>query len=117
MSTDVLASLREQITQADSELLTLIAKRQKLTAQVAETKVKHQLSVRDKTREEQLLVRLIKQGRDCGLDPHFITKLFQVIIEDSVLQQQTMLHEWANPDSRLPLNRVAFLGKKGPKIN
>jgi chorismate mutase/prephenate dehydratase len=113
VSTDVLASLREQITQTDSELLALIAQRQKLTAQVAQTKVKHQISVRDKVREEQLLVRLIKQGRDSGLDPHFITKLFQVIIEDSVLQQQAMLHEWANPDSRLPLNRVAFLGKKG----
>jgi chorismate mutase/prephenate dehydratase len=113
VSKDVLASIREQITKADSELLALIAQRQKLTAQVAETKVKHQISVRDKAREEQLLVRLIKQGRDYGLDPHFITKLFQVIIEDSVLQQQAMLHEWANPDSRLPLNRVAFLGEKG----
>lgn len=113
MSKDVLASLREQITQADSELLALIAKRQKLTAQVAETKVKHHISVRDKVREEQLLIRLIKQGRDSGLDPQFITKLFQVIIEDSVLQQQAMLYEWANPDSRLPINRVAFLGKKG----
>ncbi|GAB55675.1 chorismate mutase [Glaciecola punicea ACAM 611] len=113
MSIDVLASIREQITKTDSELLALIAQRQKLTAQVAETKVKHQISVRDKTREEQLLVRLIKQGREFGLDPHFITNLFQVIIEDSVLQQQAMLHEWANPDSRLPLNRVAFLGKKG----
>lgn len=113
MSKEALATLREQITQTDSELLSLIAQRQKLTAQVAETKVKHNISVRDKVREEQLLIRLIKQGQDHGLDPHFITKLFQVIIEDSVLQQQALLHEWANPDSRLPLNRVAFLGEKG----
>ena len=113
MSTDVLASLREKITQNDSELLALIAKRQQLTAQVAHTKVANKISVRDKAREEELLIRLIKQGRDVNLDPHFITKLFQVIIEDSVLQQQAILHEWANPDASLPLNRVAFLGKKG----
>ena len=59
MSKDVLAGLREQITATDSELLELIAKRQGLTAKVAETKVKHQISVRDKAREEQLLIRLI----------------------------------------------------------
>ncbi|MFW8589242.1 prephenate dehydratase [Glaciecola sp. 2405UD65-10] len=113
MSKEVLSSIREQITETDSKLLALIAQRQKLTAQVAETKVKHNISVRDKAREEQLLIRLIKQGQESGLDPLFITKLFQVIIEDSVLQQQALLHEWANPNSSLPINRVAFLGKKG----
>lgn len=113
MSKEPLVALRDQITETDSQLLTLIAKRQKLTAQVAETKVKHNISVRDKAREEQLLIRLIKQGQESGLDPLFITKLFQVIIEDSVLQQQALLHEWANPNSSLPINRVAFLGKKG----
>jgi chorismate mutase/prephenate dehydratase len=113
VSNEALSQLREQITETDSELLKLIAKRQTLTAQVAETKVKHNISVRDKGREEQLLLRLITQGQTFGLDPHFITKLFQVIIEDSVLQQQSMLSQWANPDSRLPLNRVAFLGEKG----
>lgn len=113
MSSSELDSIREQITQTDSDLLSLIAKRQKLTAKVAETKVKNNISVRDKVREEQLLLRLIKQGQSYGLDPHFITKLFQVIIEDSVLQQQNMLHQWANPDSSLSVNRVAFLGKKG----
>ena len=113
MSIDALAELREKISKTDSELLKLIAERQKLTAKVAETKVKHKISVRDKGREEQLLLRLITQGQACGIDPHFVTKLFQVIIENSVLQQQAMLSEWANPDSRQPLNRVAFLGQKG----
>ena len=113
MSKEALTAIREQITDIDGQLLSLIASRQKLTAQVAQTKVENNISVRDKVREEQLLIRLIKQGKDFGLDPHFITKLFQVIIEDSVLQQQALLHQWANPDSSLPINRVAFLGKKG----
>ncbi len=113
MSSSELDSIRIQISETDSNLLSLIAKRQKLTAKVAETKVKNNISVRDKAREEQLLLRLIKQGQEHGLDPHFITKLFQVIIEDSVLQQQSMLHQWANPNSSLKTNRVAFLGKKG----
>ncbi|WP_395341806.1 prephenate dehydratase [Ningiella sp. W23] len=113
MSTEELEALRKAITDTDQSLLEIIAKRQTLTMQVAKTKVKNHIPVRDQAREEQLLVRLIKQGQSVGLDPHFVTKLFHVIIEDSVLNQQSMLSQWANPESQFPLNRVAFLGEKG----
>ena len=113
MSVKELDSIRQQITNVDSQLLTLLANRQQLTNQVAETKIKHHIPVRDQKREEQLLVRLIKQGQEVGLDPHYVTQLFHVIIEDSVLNQQAMLADRANPGSTLPLNRVAFLGDRG----
>jgi chorismate mutase/prephenate dehydratase len=113
MSSTELEQLRENITALDSQLLGLLAQRQKYTNQVAETKIKNRIPVRDQTREEQLLVRLIKQGKTQGLDAHYVTQLFHVIIEDSVLNQQAMLAAKANPDSVLPLNRVAFLGDKG----
>ncbi len=113
MSTQELETLRQQITQLDSQLLELLAQRQKCTNQVAETKIRNHIPVRDQKREEQLLVRLIKQGQEAGLDPHFVTQLFHVIIEDSVLNQQALLAQRANPGSSLPLNRVAFLGDRG----
>lgn len=113
MSNKELEELRVKITELDSEILALLAKRQQYTNSVAETKIRHHIPVRDQQREEQLLVRLIKQGKQVGLDAHFVTQLFQVIIEDSVLNQQAMLAERANPGSVLPLNRVAFLGDKG----
>ncbi|MFT6899752.1 MAG: chorismate mutase/prephenate dehydratase [Paraglaciecola sp.] len=113
MSVDELAKLREQITSIDQQLLELLAQRQQCTNQVAETKITHQIPVRDHQREEQLLVSLIKHGQKHGLDPHYVTQLFHVIIEDSVLNQQALLAERANPGSSLPLNRVAFLGDKG----
>ena len=50
--------------------------------QVAETKIKHHIPVRDQKREEQLLVRLIKEGKKIGLDPHYVTQIFHVVIED-----------------------------------
>lgn len=108
-----LEHLRTHITELDSELLALLAKRQKFTNQVAETKIHHHIPVRDQVREEKLLVRLIKQGQKFGLDAHYVTQLFHVIIEDSVLNQQALLAQRANPGSTLPLNRVAFLGDKG----
>ncbi len=113
MSDDALAKVRDQITAVDSELLRLLAQRRTLTNEVAETKIRHHIPVRDVKREEQLLVKLIKQGQQAGLDAHYVTQLFHVIIEDSVLNQQAMLAERANPGSALPLNRVAFLGDKG----
>ncbi|MCC2615197.1 prephenate dehydratase [Aestuariibacter halophilus] len=113
MAVQELDTLRDQITALDGQLLGLLAQRQQLTNAVAETKIKHHIPVRDQQREEQLLVRLLKQGVEHGLDPHYITQLYHVIIEDSVLNQQALLAERANPDSSAPLNRVAFLGDKG----
>ena len=97
MSDNALDTVRERITALDSELLTLLSERRKLTNEVAETKIRHHIPVRDQKREEQLLVRLIKEGQDIGLDPHYVTQIFHVIIEDSVLNQQAMLAERANP--------------------
>ncbi|WP_100641965.1 prephenate dehydratase [Alteromonas facilis] len=113
MPTDALEPLRHSITELDTQLLSLLAKRRALTNEVAETKIKHHIPVRDQKREEQLLVRLIQQGKTVGLDPHYVTQVFHVVIEDSVLNQQAMLAARANPGSSLPLNRVAFLGDKG----
>ncbi|GAA0853503.1 prephenate dehydratase [Aliiglaciecola litoralis] len=113
MSTQELQQLREKITALDSELLSLLAQRQQFTNSVAETKIRNHIPVRDHTREEQLLIRLIKKGQEYGLDPHYVTQIFHVIIEDSVLNQQALLADRANPGSSLPLNRVAFLGDRG----
>ena len=113
MSVVELDKLREQITSIDQQLLKLLAERQQCTNQVAETKITHHIPVRDHKREEQLLVSLIKRGQGHGLDAHYVTQLFHVIIEDSVLNQQALLAARANPGSSLPLNRVAFLGDKG----
>ncbi|VDZ77345.1 chorismate mutase-P/prephenate dehydratase [Salmonella bongori] len=56
--------------------------------------------------------RLIYLGKAHHLDAHYITRLFQLVIEDSVLTQQALLQQHLNntyPHSA----RVAFLGPKG----
>ncbi|QPG04792.1 prephenate dehydratase [Salinimonas marina] len=113
MTQSALDTIRHRITELDSHLLQLLAERRQLTQEVAETKIAHHIPVRDVKREEQLLVRLIKEGQQIGLDPHYVTQLFHVVIEDSVLNQQALLAARANPGAALPLNRVAFLGDKG----
>ncbi|MGL1958907.1 MAG: prephenate dehydratase [Colwellia sp.] len=108
-----LNEIRKQITSLDQDLLVLFAKRRALTLNVAKSKVQQVRPIRDQQREQALLIRLIKQGKELGLDAHYVTSVFQTIIEDSVLNQQAFLQTLTNPDIQIPSISVAFLGNKG----
>ncbi|WP_206483512.1 chorismate mutase [Thalassotalea sp. G2M2-11] len=108
-----LNKIREKITQLDQQLLALFAERRALTLNVAKSKALQVRPVRDQQREQELLIRLIKQGKEYGLDAHYVTSVFQTIIEDSVLNQQAYLQTLANPNIEMPTVSVAFLGDKG----
>jgi len=113
--TDRLNEIRLRLNELDDQLLQLLSERRQLSIDVAKSKVETSKPVRDAKREQQLLVKLINNGKDkYQLDAQYITKLFHTIIEDSVLLQQSYLQNLLNPDeSRRPLARVAFLGSKG----
>jgi len=108
-----LNEIRKEITSLDNELLTLFAKRRALTLNVAKSKVQQIRPIRDQQREQELLIRLIKRGKELGLDAHYVTSVFQTIIEDSVLNQQAYLQNLTNPNIQTPTVSVAFLGDKG----
>lgn len=108
-----LNKIREKITSLDQQLLTLFAERRALTLNVAKSKAHQVRPVRDQQREQELLIRLITQGKVLGLDAHYVTSVFQTIIEDSVLNQQAYLQTLANPNIQEPTVSVAFLGDKG----
>ncbi|MGI9833670.1 prephenate dehydratase [Vibrio vulnificus] len=110
-----LDEIRLRLNDLDDQLLSLLSERRKLSIEVAKSKVETSKPVRDASREQQLLVKLITNGREkYQLDAQYITKLFHTIIEDSVLLQQSYLQNLLNPEqSRKPLARVAFLGSRG----
>lgn len=112
MSENPLLGLRERITALDLNLLELLAERRELALDVARTKQSSHLPIRDKERERDLLKRLVEEGKKHHLDGHYITRLFQIIIEDSVLTQQALLQQYVNQD-KLSTARIAFLGPKG----
>ncbi|RFD42577.1 chorismate mutase, partial [Vibrio parahaemolyticus] len=87
-----LEEIRLRLNELDDQLLSLLSERRKLSIEVAKSKVQTSKPVRDAVREQQLLVKLISNGRDkYELDAQYITKLFHTIIEDSVLLQQGYL--------------------------
>ncbi|MDA3861405.1 MAG: 3-deoxy-7-phosphoheptulonate synthase [Melioribacteraceae bacterium] len=81
--------LREKINSIDSNLIDLLAKRRGLSKEVILDKNDNKNPIRDEKREEELLNRLIKLGKEKGVEQHFLTKVFYEIIEDSVRIQQS----------------------------
>ncbi|MCL1068725.1 chorismate mutase [Shewanella olleyana] len=104
---------RKQITALDKELLSLLSKRRDLSLDVARSKEVDVRPIRDTQREKELLARLVEQGREHGLDAHFVISLYQSIIEDSVLNQQAYLHGRANPEIQQQQSTIAYLGARG----
>ncbi|QZN94759.1 bifunctional chorismate mutase/prephenate dehydratase [Symbiopectobacterium purcellii] len=112
MTDNPLLALRERITELDLKLLELLAERRELALEVARAKLHTHRPIRDKERERDLLDKLIEAANPHHLDGHYITRLFQLIIEDSVLTQQALLQHHLNPTGAHSA-RVAFLGPKG----
>lgn len=107
-----LDQLREKITRLDEQLLTLLAERQQIAVAVGNYKMTTHRPIRDIDREKQLLEKLTEKGRSLSLESHYITRVFQLIIEESVLTQQALLQKALN-QSQENSARVAFLGPKG----
>ena len=107
-----LNEIRTAISETDQQLLNLLSKRRKLALAVAEAKLSQNKPIRDQQREQELLLSLIEKGKALELDAHYVTRLFQVVIEDSVLQQQAKVQGQLNGDNS-PVVRVAFLGGQG----
>lgn len=113
MEPQQLNQIRTEISSTDQQLLELLSKRRQLSLQVAKSKLATSKPVRDVEREQQLLVKLIEQGKELELDAAYITQVFHTIIEDSVLQQQAFLQHHLNPETIASKVRVAFIGQQG----
>ncbi|CAI0921226.1 bifunctional chorismate mutase/prephenate dehydratase [Serratia ficaria] len=112
MTDNPLLVLRERISALDLKLLALLAERRELAVEVGKTKLHSHRPIRDKERERDLLDALIAAAKPYDLDGFYVTRLFQLIIEDSVLTQQALLQHQLNPVSQHSA-RIAFLGPKG----
>ncbi|PYA23458.1 bifunctional chorismate mutase/prephenate dehydratase [Serratia marcescens] len=112
MTDNPLLVLRERISALDLKLLALLAERRELAIEVGKTKLHSHRPIRDKERERDLLDALIAAAKPYDLDGFYVTRLFQLIIEDSVLTQQALLQHQLNPISQHSA-RIASLGPKG----
>lgn len=110
---DPLERFREEIDDIDGEILRALARRRDLSNRVIHAKSEGEIPLRDSRREEDLLSRLIRKGREEGLDAHFVTRVFHEVIDDSVRSQQLFLLRLGNPQEGEGLRRVGFQGIEG----
>ena len=112
MNANPLLPLREKINQLDQKLIEILAERRQVSTEVIHAKIAANIPLRDLARERSLIKALIEQGKQYNLDDLLIKRLYQIIIEDSVLLQQKLLQEKLNQGAISSAN-IAFLGPKG----
>jgi len=107
-----LNDIRNNINKVDSDILKLLSERRKLSENVISSKIKSDQPLRDTKRETELLSRIISNGKELGLDSHYVSKIFYDIIDDSVrLQQNHFRSSLFDNDSEVI--RIAIQGIEG----
>ena len=88
---DELLSLRDQIDRLDDELLSVLAKRFEVTAQVGKLKAENGLDSVDEEREQQKLIDLQSLAEEKKISPDFVLNLFRMIFAEVVENHRSYL--------------------------
>ena len=83
----VLAALRGEIDDIDAELLQLLARRMNVSSQIGEHKKQQGLTVVQMDRWKQILADHLATGKELGLSPELIEKVFEAIHQASIRRQ------------------------------
>ena len=94
--------MRDEIDRIDSEILTLLARRQAQVEQVVALKKAHNMPVYHPAREEDLISRLRSQATQTGMNPDFLEDLYRVILRQSRIKQtRKMALKGLRPDAKV----------------
>ena len=107
-----LDSIRERLNAADAALIDALAARQRLVVEVAQVKASGSAALRDVSREEDVLTRVSELGRESGLDPFHVTRLFREILGHSLRTQESLLAP-GRAEAGAPTLRVGFDTRRG----
>lgn len=84
--------IRNQIDEADRQLMTLLASRMQLCRKIGEYKKAHNLTVYQAGRYNEIQQRLANEAERCGIAPEVIIRIFEEIHEESVRQQLDIIN-------------------------
>lgn len=90
-SDPVLAALRSEIDDIDDELLQLLARRMNVASQIGVHKKEKGLTVVQMDRWKQILSDHLETGKELGLSPELIEKVFEAIHYASIQRQTSQL--------------------------
>ena len=91
--TESLTSLRHQIDELDDQLLELLAKRMRVSKEIAEFKKANNMPVLQTGRYDEILTKRIKQGSELGMSEEFLKVMLEAIHEESVRTQLELINK------------------------
>ena len=92
-STESIEALRSQIDECDNSLLDILAKRMRISREIATYKREHNMTVVQATRYNEILDKCGAQGVLCGMSDEFVRTIFERIHEESVRQQLEVINK------------------------
>lgn len=88
-----LIGLRSQIDLLDKQLLELLKKRMLIADSIGNLKKENNISVLQNKRWNEILERMIFQGKELGLSEEFVVKILKTIHQESIQRQEQILYQ------------------------
>lgn len=92
-TTEDLRDLRGQIDELDNQLLELLAKRMRVSKEIATFKKEHSMTVVQTGRYDEIMNKRVAQASEMGMDKDFMRIVLEAIHEESVRQQVELLNK------------------------
>jgi chorismate mutase len=92
-TTEDLSDLRRQIDELDNQLLELLAKRMRVSKEIATFKKEHSMTVVQTGRYDEIMNTRVSQAGEMGMDRDFMRIVLEAIHEESVRQQVEILNK------------------------
>lgn len=92
-TTEDLTDLRHQIDEIDDKILEILAKRMRISREVAQYKKENSMSVLQAGRYDEILTKRSEQGASMGMSPEFIKEVFEAIHAESVRKQMEIINQ------------------------
>ena len=86
-----LENLRIEIDDADSQILDILGNRMKVSDQIGKIKKKQNVAILQSERWNNILKKMISDGKQKGLSEDFILKIFKAIHQESINHQEKIL--------------------------
>ena len=88
-----LENLRIKIDNADSQILDILGIRMKVSEEIGKIKKKQNVAILQSSRWNNILEKMISDGKEKGLSEDFILKIFKAIHQESINHQEKILKD------------------------
>ncbi len=92
-TTEDLSDLRRQIDDLDNELLQLLAKRMRVSREIGQYKLEHDMPILQTQRYDEILTDRARQGERMDMSGDFIKLVLEAIHAESVRQQMVVMEK------------------------